>query len=979
MRKFFSFRSSSSSNANRNPTPTAPVSSRKVNSYQETPCQNGAKIPVVEKIQDGSQMLKYSAFKPVNQHQESDISSCSLHRRSLSFSSAIQSGTGEGNMCYLSNLSRSPSSCGSSPCHVTECHARCNPQNAEGCTTPKRGGRSAVRHLHAVEKLDSPCSSKGCQCLSGNSPYKSPIPLRCRAACLTQVLDKNKILDHYVDGEHQDVKSQKDSQNHFPDTENDCCPAKNKAFPCSGRPPRAQCTAPSSPSYSKENLRTYSFREVKDIRRHLSARDWKRDDLVPASPQRHTKKTPENPLHAWHERSMMKSQDYDSETITTIEDIYEDSSEHSNDIDHHCSTDCSRPYENFNDYCNEESLGFQSPNCFLKNVSMDNKNDKFTSPVLLEWDIGQELLKKVKEVEQIVMLLSEEDLELEELQNCSLNAPALLQTIRNISENRKSLAVELLSQIKFRLAERSDAKEGLKQAKLEQDIRTRRLEKEKIELQSSLEKELDRRSSDWSLKLEKFLSDEQRLRERVRELAEQNVSLQREISSLKGFEVDTRNQILNSEMQVNDLTASLEQARTENHDLHQALSQLQERLNGAEEDQEFIRRSYKEKERENKELQKVVVQLQRVCTEQDKTINGLRQGFTDEIAKQSIERGDHERMLQMEILRLTGVEQNLRKEVETLRHELESLRHENMGLLNRLHATGNGYGFSAVKLDQELCAQVDFLQHKGLSLLHDFDQLTGELLSFINCQKKCEHDQEANNDFDGYPFADYTMKYQSLRRGRENFRRSMQTIAAILVDKSSSRALDCQLETTEHVGSQHSKDQLEHELMAETMLTRVLREKLCSKELEIDQLKADLASSIMVHDVLQTEIQRLQDELSGLTHKMKDTELQMLKKDESIKQLQHDLQECTKELTATHNILRKVSEERDHMWEEVKRSREAVMLLNHEVLSLKKKIEKLEEDVLTKEGQIAILKDSLGDRPFDIICSPRSVKEFSLE
>ena len=311
--------------------------------------------------------------------------------------------------------------------------------------------------------------------------------------------------------------------------------------------------------------------------------------------------------------------------------------------------------------------------------------------------------------------------------------------------------------------------------------------------------------SDWSMKLEKFQSEEQRLRERVTELAEQNVSLQREISSLKKFESDTRNRISNSEMQVNDLTANLEQARTENHDLHQALSECQECLNGAEEDRKFIRKSYKEKESENKELQKVVVQLQRACTEQDKTINGLRQGFTDEIGQQSIERGDHESMLQMEILRVTGVEQNLRKEVESLRHEQESLRHENMGLLNHLHATGNGCGFSAIKLEQELCAQVDFLQHKGLSLLYDFDRFTCELLGFTNRKKKFEHVQEANNDLDGFVFADHATKCQSLRRRHEDFRRNMQSIAAILVNKSSSQALDCQLETTEHGGSKHSK------------------------------------------------------------------------------------------------------------------------------------------------------------------------------
>ncbi|XP_026661184.2 golgin subfamily B member 1-like isoform X2 [Phoenix dactylifera] len=876
MRKFFSFRASASSSANSNPTPTVPPSSSKENIYWETPRQNDGKIPVGEKIRDGSQMLKDSAFKPVNRYPECEVMPCSHHRRDPSFCSAIHSSTGEGNMYCLSNLSRSPSAYGSSPYHVTECHAHLDPQTPEGCTQPKGGGRSAVHHLHGVEKLDSPCSSRHWQCSSGNSPFNSPIPLRCRTARLTQVLDRNGILDRYVDGEIQDIKSQKDSQKYVLDTENDCSMSENRVFPSSGRPPQVQSTAPSSPSYCKDHLRTHLFREVKDVHRHLSARDWTRDDLRPASPKRHMKKTQENSLLALHEKSMMKSQDYDSETITTIEDIYEDSSEPLpsltlNDIGQHCSTDCTPPFENFNNCCSKEWLGFQSQNSFPKNGSMDTKNDKGTSSVLLEWDIDEELLKKVKEVEQMIMLLSEEDFELEELQNRSLNVPSLLQTIRNITEERKNLAVELLSQIKFRLVERSSTKEGLKHAKLELDIRTRRLEKEKNELQSSLEKELDRRSGDWSTKLEKFQSEEQRLRERVRELAEQNVSLQREISSLKGSEVDTRNRIMNSEMQVNDLTASLEQVKTENHKLHQGSSKLQEQLNGAEEDRDFIRRSYKEKERENKELQKVVVRLQRVCNEQDKTINGLRQSYNDETGKQSVERDDRVSRLQMEQLRLTGVEQNLRKEVESLRHELESLRHENMGLLSRLQATGNGYGFSAIKLDQELCAQVDFLQNKGFSLLHDFDHFSGELLGFIN-RKKYEHGQEANDD--QYSFADCTVKYQSLRRGHENFRRSLQTIAAILVEKSSSQALDCQPETTEGDGSKHSKDELELELKAETMVTRVLREKLCYKELELDQLQAEMASSIRVHDVLQTEIQRLQDELSCLTHKMKDMELQ---------------------------------------------------------------------------------------------------------
>lgn len=106
---------------------------------------------------------------------------------------------------------------------------------------------------------------------------------------------------------------------------------------------------------------------------------------------------------------------------------------------------------------------------------------------------------------------------------------------------------------------------------------------------------------------------------------------------------------------------------------------------------------------------------------------------------------------------------------------------------------------------------------------------------------------------------------------------------------------------------------------------------------------------------------------------------QMIKKEEKIGQLQNDLQESMKELTITKGILPKVTEERDMMWEEVKQYTEKNMLLNSEVNMLKKKIEALDEDVLLKEGQITILKDSLGSKSFDLLASPDRTHEFLLE
>lgn len=104
----------------------------------------------------------------------------------------------------------------------------------------------------------------------------------------------------------------------------------------------------------------------------------------------------------------------------------------------------------------------------------------------------------------------------------------------------------------------------------------------------------------------------------------------------------------------------------------------------------------------------------------------------------------------------------------------------------------------------------------------------------------------------------------------------------------------------------------------------------------------------------------------------------MMKKDESINCIQSDLQESNRELKIMRGILPKVQEERDLMWEKVKQYSEQNMLLNSEVNVLKKKIEALDEDILVKEGQITILKDSIGKKPFDLLGSPDSLHEFSL-
>ncbi|PHU01657.1 Calpain-type cysteine protease DEK1 [Capsicum chinense] len=161
------------------------------------------------------------------------------------------------------------------------------------------------------------------------------------------------------------------------------------------------------------------------------------------------------------------------------------------------------------------------------------------------------------------------------------------------------------------------------------------------------------------------------------------------------------------------------------------------------------------------------------------------------------------------------------------------------------------------------------------------------------------------------------------------------------------------------------------ELKSETLLTTVLREKLYSEEMDIKQLQTNLAATVRGIDILKCEVQNAQDALSYATPKLKYLELQVLKKDENINQLTNDLQECMKELGIVKAILPKVFQERDFMWEKVKSYSEMNMLLNYEINMLKRKVDTLDEDFLMKEGQIKILKDSIG-KPFDLLATKES-------
>ncbi|KAG2625138.1 hypothetical protein PVAP13_3KG196400, partial [Panicum virgatum] len=651
-----------------------------------------------------------------------------------------------------------------------------------------------------------------------------------------------------------------------------------------GRPPRPQPTVPSIPKSTKNTTESYLDVDLKDV--------WLRQIA-----QEGTGDTCKITVMCNASRNHISMSDaFERESATSVEDIYED----------------------------------------LQDVRPPSVNCPSTSSTSGEEETDDRLLQRAKEVESRFIVPCGEEYEFSMLRDKRMSSNDMLQLIQQLTEDRKQLAHELSSQIKARVAERFSAKEQYKQSKKELDTRTRRLEKENSEIQTTLEREMDRRSHDWSL------------------LAEQNVSFQREVTFLEANKAEASTKAASLEMQNSKLNDDLDKLRMEHEKLQNSSVDLHARFAEVVEERDHIRKYLKDKEGENKALHKVIARLQTTCNKLERTITGLRQGCTDELDKKFVE--------------LTGVEQKLRGEIQSCHLEVKSLRQENITLLNRMQGAGNGASFCSIRLDQELQARVTSLQMQGLSLLDKISQLCTKLLDLIK-QKKHE------NELLMLTVSDYTFEYQSIKGGIESLKQSLKTINYVLSEK-----LNVQQKSGEIAGSCPSREQMddfEHKLKEETMLSKVLKEAVLSKELDIEQLEAGLASSLRLQDVMRNEIQRVQDELSCITHETKQLELQVSKKDEAMNEIQQDFQESAKELTALRGTLKTVTEERDLSWQEAKQLRRNISI-KQIMVSLKKKIEALDEDILLKEGQITILQDSI-EKQFDIICSPRSMRESDME
>lgn len=906
MKKLFFFRSSASSGGSNNSAP--PKSTNEQLSW-EVFSDSGVNNQAHGKSED-------KGFFSKSRKQVADNQSSSAGpnlRRSRSMSSAS---------FQVKDPTRSPtSSIASDPYHQFEHSLSRQTQNSKMRDKPTQSAVSAVQNSQRCEKPAS-SSSRSHHESSGNSTCSSNV--------------SSMVVDRYIDGEQQLEESRPRSSSQRN--------GSRHGNPCMNLPPKVQHTTPNSPTNGvKDKPRAHSFREHKVSRLRSSSQDWTDNGYGHESPRTLAKNVIER-LSQTCDISKRSSNNFSVDNPITIEDIYARSlnGRYESDFDDAPpkSYSLDEPYRMSNGYHGMDG------NC--RGLSYDEPEE----------DLDAELMRRSKEAEDRVILLSKK-LEHENFfPDYGYDVTTLIQTIRNLAEEKISLALEVSTHLRSQIADRASAKEELNCVKTELEIRIQRLEKEKNEMQSALEKELDRRSSDWSFKLEKYQSEEQRLRERVRELAEQNVSLQREVSSFSERETESKSVMTHTDQQLKVLTSKAEKMKGEILGLQQNLLELQERCKIAEENRDCLRRNFEEKEKECKDLHKSIARLQRTCSEQEKTIIGLRDGFSEDLNKnQSVESIDkHIKKMQMELMRLTGIESVLRRELESHKFEEDSLRQENITLLNRLKGDSKECIVATYKLDKELCARICCLQNQGLTMLNESTYLCSKLLELVK-----ENGQIIGNGLAGQFVVESETKIHGLKSGTEGLTRSLQMMPSLLKEKSNLLTIDDDM--LAKLNNQSSEEILTIELKAERLVTSLLKEKLYSKELQVEQMQAELATAVRGNDILRSEVQNTYDNLSTASHELKNLELQMLKKDDSINCLQRDLQESTRELSIMRGMLPKVSEERDKLWEKVKQISEENMLLNSEIEVLKEKIATLDTDILIKEGQISMLQEERDKRP----------------
>jgi hypothetical protein len=166
-----------------------------------------------------------------------------------------------------------------------------------------------VQKPYAARENDSP-DSRCCSRSTGHSPVSSPIALRCRSTRLSNLLNKNEVLDRYVDEGQEDTMLNEKQKQHY----------STSTIPNLGRPPRPQSAVPSAFKSAKNETDTYPDMDSNDV--YLQHAQEVTGDTFKITNLSNAGRDHLSMSDVFERFSHLE--DCKTESVTSVEDIYED-------------------------------------------------------------------------------------------------------------------------------------------------------------------------------------------------------------------------------------------------------------------------------------------------------------------------------------------------------------------------------------------------------------------------------------------------------------------------------------------------------------------------------------------------------------------------------------------------------------------------------------------------------------------------------
>lgn len=151
----------------------------------------------------------------------------------------------------------------------------------------------------------------------------------------------------------------------------------------------------------------------------------------------------------------------------------------------------------------------------------------------------------------------------------------------------------------------------------------------------------------------------------------------------------------------------------------------------------------------------------------------------------------------------------------------------------------------------------------------------------------------------------------------------------------------------------------QQEIQSQDLNCHLLREKVETLEAKLQKCHTQITLLLQNRDELCSEKEFLQQSLSDTTHRIAKLEQQLTEKEEAIKVLEASLEKNLEQVAKVNEEICRVTKERNEMQQEAEAMSREALRTSVEVEMLQRRVQQLDEDLLIRDGQIAILRCSM--------------------